>query len=284
MLKNDLALQLEQVHIPSTDINLYCDTSTRQLQPFTTTPFRHQVFDTLHSLSHPGANTVKLMSQRFVWLGVGKDCRTRTCACTRACTPCQRSKVMRHMKAPLEIFILPLASLSHVHIGLVGPLPVSSGFQYCLTAINRYIHWPEALPLSDITTEAVAKAFVSIWVAHFGCSQQITTNHCRQFEALLFKTLATITRSSLTWTKAWHPASNGMIKRLHCQLKATLMCHADGHWAEVLLLVLLGICSAWRDFKASSAKLVYGSPRGYRRIFSPLPPPNAPMSPTSCPG
>lgn len=192
---------------------------------------------------------------------------------------------MRDMEAPLGSFNLLSASLSHVHTDLLGPLPVSSGFWYCLTAINRYTHWPDALPLSDITTEAVTKAFVSVWVAHFGCSHQITTDHSKQFEACLFKTLATITRSSLTWATAWHPASNGMIKRLHCQLKATLMCHADEHWAEVLLLVQLGIRSAWKeDFKASSAELVNGSPRGYRRISSPLPLPNAPMSPTSCPG
>ena len=54
-------------------------------------------------------------------LGVGKDCRTWT----HACTPCQQSKVTRHVKAPLWSFNLPLAHFSHVHIDLVGPLPVS---------------------------------------------------------------------------------------------------------------------------------------------------------------
>jgi len=39
------------------------------------------------------------------------------------------------------------------------------------------------------------------------------------------------------------------------------MCHADEHWAKAVLLVLLGIRSAWKeDLKASSAELVYGSP------------------------
>ena len=80
ILKNGLAHQLEWVHIPGTDINLYCATSTPQPRPFITTPFRR------HGLSHPGANTtVKLVSQRFVWPGVGKDCR----AWTRTCTHCQ---------------------------------------------------------------------------------------------------------------------------------------------------------------------------------------------------
>jgi hypothetical protein len=52
-----------------------------------------------------------------------------------------------------------------------------------------------------------------------------------------------------------------MIKRLHRQLKAVFMCNANEHWAKALLLVLLGIRSAWKeDLKASSAELVYGSP------------------------
>jgi cleavage and polyadenylation specificity factor subunit 1 len=129
-----------------------------------------------------------------VWPGVGKDCR----AWTRACTPCKLSKVTRHVKAPLGSFNHPSVRSSHVHIDLIGPLPMSSCFRYCLTAIDRYTRWPEALPLSDVTVEAVAKAFVFVSVDRFGCPQQITTDQGRQFEARLFKTLATITGSSLT--------------------------------------------------------------------------------------
>ena len=138
--------RLERVHISGTDVNLYCDTSTPQPWPFTTTSFRSQVFDTLHRLSHPGANaTVKLVSQQFVWPGVGKDCWKSTCMCT----PCQQSKVTQHVKAPLRSFNLPSARFSHVHIDLVGPLPLSSGFRYCLMAIDRYTSWSEALPLTS---------------------------------------------------------------------------------------------------------------------------------------
>ena len=89
-------------------------------------------------------------------------------------------------------------------------------------------------------------------------------NHNRpgwQFDASLFKILATINGSSLTRTTVWHPASNGIIERLPRQLKATLMCHADEHCDEALPLVLLGIRSAWKeDLKASRAELVNGFP------------------------
>jgi cleavage and polyadenylation specificity factor subunit 1 len=183
------------------------------------------------------------------------------------------------VNAPLGSFKLPSARFSHVHIDLVGPLPVSSGFRYCLTAIDRYTRWPEAFPLSAITTEAVAKAFVSVWVARFGCPQQITTDQGRQFEARLFKTLATLTGSSLTRTTAWYPPSNGLIERLHRQLKAALMCHADEHWAEALPLVLLGNRSAWKEeLKTHQPNKCTDLPCGYRGNSSPLPPPNAPTS------
>jgi len=42
---------------------------------------------------------------------------------TRAYTPFQRSKVTRHVNAPLGCFNLPWARSSHVHIDLVGPVP-----------------------------------------------------------------------------------------------------------------------------------------------------------------
>jgi hypothetical protein len=64
ILKNGSALRLERVPIPRTDVNLYFDTSYPQPRSFFTTPFRHRDFNTLHALSHPGANaTVKLVSQ-----------------------------------------------------------------------------------------------------------------------------------------------------------------------------------------------------------------------------
>ena len=79
ILKHGSALRLERVHIPGMDVNIYCDTSTPQPRPFVTMPFRHQVFDTLHSLRHPRANaTMKLVCQRFVWPGLGMDCHART--------------------------------------------------------------------------------------------------------------------------------------------------------------------------------------------------------------
>ncbi|XP_068630628.1 uncharacterized protein [Battus philenor] len=62
-------------------------------------------------------------------------------------------------------------------------------------------------------------------------------------------------------TTAYHPAANGMVERLHRQLKAAIMCHDTSSWTESLPLVLMGIRSSWKeDLQASPAELVYGEP------------------------
>jgi hypothetical protein len=60
---------------------------------------------------------------------------------------------------------------------------------------------------------------------------------------------------------AHHPAANGLMERFHRTLRATIMCHADQHWAKVLPPVLLGILITFKaDLQASVTELLYGEP------------------------
>ena len=77
LLVNSTMLQLKKILIPGTTVELYCDTSCGKPRPYVPSPLHSQVFNSLHSLSHPGIKAmVKLVSQHFVWPAIQKDCHT----------------------------------------------------------------------------------------------------------------------------------------------------------------------------------------------------------------
>jgi cleavage and polyadenylation specificity factor subunit 1 len=148
----------------------------------------------------------------------------------------------------------------HIHIDLVGPLPTSAGYTYCLTAVDL-TRWPKAVPITDITADTVAHALLTGWISRFGCPQTITTDQGRQFESQLFHSLAILCGIQLSRTTAHHPAANGLVERFQRTLKAAIICHADQQWTEALPLVLLRIRTFFKaDLQASVAELAYGEP------------------------
>lgn len=250
-------LQLTKVLIPGTTTSVTCDVSTGKTRPYLTPSFRRGAFDSLHNLSHPGIRaTTRLVTERFVWPSVNKDCNNWA----RTCEACQRAKVTRHNTAPLSNFDLPSGRFIHIHIDIIGPLPLCNDFRYCLTAIDRVTRWPEVWPMKSITAEEVAETLTREWISRFGVPSIITTDQGSQFESDLFRRLLRSFAVKRSRTTAYHPCANGMIERVHRQLKAALMCHQDS-WVRALPLVLLGLRSSFKeDLNSTAAEMLYGEP------------------------
>lgn len=258
LLTQPSGLQLRQMQVPPSNVMLYCDVSTAKPRPFVTVGFRQQAIASLHNLSHPGVRgTVRIVKQAFVWPNIDKTCKEYV----RQCVACQRNKVSRHVRSPLGTFPLPNQRFEHVHLDILGPFSPSEGYTYCLTAIDRYTRWPEVFPMTDITAETVATTFFRGWIARFGVPLRVTTDQGRQFQSYLFKALSCLLGTKCIRTTAYHPAANGLVERMHRQLKASLRCHESQRWTETLPIVLLGLRTAVKeDLGASSAELVYGQP------------------------
>ena len=189
----------------------------------------------------------------------GTGCKSRLETGQKHVSPCQSSKIHRHIKAPLEQFGIPHRHFDHIHVDIVGPLPPSNGFTYLFTIVDRFSRWPEAIPLSDITSATCAQALISHWIARFGVPIDLSSDRGAQFTSQLWAQLLGI---ELHHTTAYHPQSNGLVERFHRHLKAALRARLTGpNWTAELPWVLLGIRTAPKDdLGCSSAEMVYGAP------------------------
>ncbi len=62
----------------------------------------------------------------------------------------------------------PQQRFAHLHIDLVGPLQYSSGCKHIFAIIDRTSKWMEAVPLSEMSAAACARALVFSWITRFG--------------------------------------------------------------------------------------------------------------------
>ena len=251
------SLNLKQFTVPGTAQQLYCDCSGSRIRPFITKRFRHIFLQATHNLSHPGTRAMaKLMTQRFVWPNIRKD----SVAFAKQCEKCQRSKVTRHTQSPLGQYPTPEGRFRHINIDIVGPFPPSNGNRYCLTIIDRFSRWPEAIPVPDMTASTIAQALVTGWISRFGVPHQITSDQGRQFESTLFAELVRTFGITHLRTTPYHPQANGIIERWHRTLKAAILCHNPDRWTEHLPMILLGLRTIHKeDIRASPAEMVYGT-------------------------
>ena len=251
-------LVLADLPIPGTTTTILCDTSTGTARPVVPSSWRRVVFDAIHGLAHPGIRTSrKMVAARFVWHGMNKEVGLWA----KTCVPCQRSKVQRHVITPLEHGQLPDRRFQRLHVDIVGPLPPSRGMTYLFTIIDRYTRWPEAIPMADATAASCARALISHHIARFGVPADITSDRGPQFTSNLWTALWTLLGAQLHRTTAYHPQANGVVERLHRQLKAALKARLVGPaWMDELPLVLLGLRSAPKeDLGCAPAELVYGT-------------------------
>jgi cleavage and polyadenylation specificity factor subunit 1 len=119
------------------------------------------------------------------------------------------------------------------------------------TIIDRTSKWMEAIPLSETSAAACAKALTFTWISRFGVPPG------PQFTSNLWLQLCKMVNISHKQTTAYHPESNGAVERLHRHLKDALRARAAAAtWSEELL----GLGAQPReDTGLSPAEAVFGA-------------------------
>jgi transposase InsO family protein len=169
--------------------------------------------------------------------------------------------VQVRVKTQPEQIQIPDQIFQHVHVDLVGPLPVSEDNQaYIMTIIDCTSRWAEAVPLTGVTAEKCADAFVETWVAQYGVPRVVTTDRGSQFTSAAWACMAKAVGFQHVTTSAYHPQANGLVERFHRQLKAVLRARLCGTaWANHLAWVMLGLRAAPKeDSNVSPAEVIFG--------------------------
>ena len=237
---------------------LIVDVSNGPARPFVPFSWRRRVFEVIHNLGHPGVErTRQAVAAKFVWPSMRED----TSKWARECLTCQRSKITRHTVPPIGEFTIPSRRFEHWNVDLVT-LPLSNGYRYLLTAVDRFTRWPIAVPLVDITAESVLDAFAHGLVATFGIPAAITTDRGSQFSSEVWQQLMKTWGIKTHFTTAYHPSANGLVERFHRRLKEALIAlgrDESSKWFWKLPCALLSIRTTLKpDVGASPADLVYG--------------------------
>ncbi len=174
-----------------------------------------------------------------------------------------RSKFTVHARTAVQPIKVRDRRFSHVHVGLVGPLPTtSSGYTHLFTMVDRSTCWAEAAPVRSTSASSCAGALFFGWVAQFGVPSSLTSDRGAQFSSEVWGNMCDTLGIHHKMTTEYHPQANSLVERFHQQLKSSLrarLCGVD--WALHLLWLSLGLRMAPKEDTAlSSAKMVYGCP------------------------
>ena len=257
---SDKSVTLDVMPVDLNGHKVLCDISTGRSRPLVPLSMRRKIFDLHHQLSHPGPRpTQRAILRSYVW----KCLKTDIVMWCRECEDCQKSKVSTHVKSEWQKRELPDRRFQSVHIDLVGPLPVCEGYRYFFTCIDRFTRWAEAIPLEEMTAKSCARAFIRQWVSRYGMPEDVTTDRGRQFTSEIWKEMNRLLGVRAATTTAYHPQANGLVERLHRQIKGAIMARqaTSCSWMDDLPIVMLGIRTAWRtELDKAPCELVFGAP------------------------
>ena len=144
---------------------------------------------------------------------------------------------------------------------LVRPLPkCKGGHRFILTYISLATKWPEAVPVTNVSSGTVGQAMVDIF-CRTAIPCQLLTDQGSQFLGGLVRQLCKVLGVEQVNTTAYHQQTNGALERLHGTLES-IITEAKDHgldWVNHLPLAIAALRRMPnRDTGFSPAELIFG--------------------------
>ena len=177
-----------------------------------------------HDQVHHGGSKMLLritQQARYWWIGLRKDIR----AYLSVCIGCQKTKgrnAKTSDKNPIRHFSKN-TPFELVSIDICGPLPqTKSGNRYIVSMIDKFTRFCLLIPVADIKTITVIKAFQH-WINLFGSPKHLLSDNGTQFTSEIFKAYNDTYNIKQRFSTPYYPECNGQIERLHRWIKERLV-------------------------------------------------------------
>ena len=171
-------------------------------------------------------NRIKL---KYNWEGMHKDIEEYI----QKCSTCQKNKLGRKNRAPMEITDTPRDPFEKVALDIVGPLTESNqGNMYILTFQDLLTKFSKAIPLPNQEAATIAEAVVEKIICEYGVPEKILTDQGKNFLSEMFKNICKLFRITKIQTTAYHPESNGALERSHKTLVEYLRHYIDNDQSD----------------------------------------------------
>jgi Mor family transcriptional regulator len=194
-------------------------------------------------LGHLGADSIlDLIKRRYFWPALESEVKQYV----KSCTLCQLARSRGGVPKPPAQSIPPVAvPFERLGLDFLSNLPLTkNGNRHCITCVDYATRWLWAWPVKEMTASVVIKFLYHQILMFVGAPFEIITDRGSNFLSEPVKQFLDLHNIKHLKTSPYHPATNGMIERLHGMVNhgITAMVRSRvNRWDEFVDQVVFGI-------------------------------------------
>jgi hypothetical protein len=206
------------------------------------TALRHAIMHRYHNdprTGHRGPRIVtKMIQHKYDWPRL----QTEVKEYVDSCPECQSSKSRRHKPyGQLQPLPVPDGPWQDIAMDFITDLPKSGVDQFdaVLVIIDRFSKYVRYIACHKTTNaQSLARLVYTYWISQYGAPRSIVSDRGKQFDSAYWETLCYYFRTTLKYSTAFHPQTDGQTERQNQELEAFLRIYTNwqqNNWSEWLL-------------------------------------------------
>lgn len=218
----------------STAVTIYLNRTINVIEKEDITNIIKSYHDSLLGGHFGVEKTLKTIMQFYSWPNMTSDIREYI----SKCDICERAKVTKNIKAPMEISSLGSVLFDYTYIDFIGPITPESndGHRYIFTATCDLTKFLVAVPTMDCTAATTAKCLLENILLRYNFPSKLISDNAANFNSKIIKELNRLLSIKKIFTTPYHPQSN-IVERTHRTLNAYMRSFANrsSDWNKIIL-------------------------------------------------